>query len=1186
MDGAPRKPGLTNEQSLAVTTRAVSVLLSSGAGCGKTHVLTERYLAHLREGAEVGQIVAITFTERAARQMRARIRQRILDHLRGASEEEADTWARHLRNLETAPISTIHSFCGTLLRQNCVEAGLDPRFDVLEDVLSVNLGSEAFGSALQRLLTAHTIPGEDLRQLVLLFGWRGVNQAVPPLAESHDLAGWTAWLETPSEDIAAAWHDFALNELRPRYLDYILAARPRIANLMPLLRRHPPVPGPLSENVQLLLDELPRLPAAINLADAVERLAEAAKVGGKGAKAWPDEVVYAQVKEAFEEFRADIRALKLDRFDLDPRELLPAIEVGKRYLRVAAEAWHSYRERKQFYSVVDFQDLLVLARDLLRDHPAVRTRLQERFQFLLIDELQDTDPVQMDLVRHLCGAKLTEGKLFAVGDSSQSIYRFRKADVSLFQGLRTQMHHDGRQGLTLNFRSQPTILDFTNALLGHRLADYQPLRPHHDQVNPEACIEFLWSARGEGSDASAGREAEAEGIARRLAAMVGREKLVAEKGKHAGRLREVRRGDIVLLFRAMSNVHLYEAALRQQGLEYYLVGGRAFFAQQEIYDLLNLLRTLENPQDEVSLAGTLRSPFCCLSDEAIFVLRFAPLSPLAPVGGREGVRGKQEGSPTNEPEERRTLTRRPLWEGLHDDTTLERLPADQWPRVLRARQFLARWRSLKDRVSIARLLGEVFADSGYDAAMQFEFLGERKLANLWKLVELARTFDRSGLFGLAEFIGRLGELVESQPREEQAATQPENADVIRLMTIHQAKGLEFPVVVIPDMNSAVGSTHLAGAHWDPRLGCLVRPPSEEPPPFGDHGWSLWRMREDIEDWNESLRTLYVACTRAEDYLILSAGLSSALEPSNPWMQTLASRFDLRTGECLAAVEHVPEVRVTGSVVGVEFTATPITPPEEEADSEESGWPEPVPIRGGAQTVFSVEELEATLADPSAVRVTWAEGAFTPQHDAEDGSDLNDWTARPDMENVRERVLHTLLKLGGLDDPSSTLLKFGGLDGASSWQAALRKIAGRLGLPAADTGELEAGLARFIEQFPWLWKMDARWFEREFLLEWPRKRPPRGLRHRPVVRGTIDILWRHGKQWGVIWLSSAKVAELRPGLVFWVHAAREWFGGWPKQVDAHSLADGTTLTEEGSWSGSELIARFHDALGKRAEEGTA
>jgi ATP-dependent helicase/nuclease subunit A len=327
-------------------------------------------------------------------------------------------------------------------------------------------------------------------------------------------------------------------------------------------------------------------------------------------------------------------------------------------------------------------------------------------------------------------------------------------------------------------------------------------------------------------------------------------------------------------------VQIYEAALRSQGLDYYLVGGRAFFAQQEIYDLLNLLRTLENPQDGVSLAGVLRSPFCCLSDEALFVLARHP----------EG-----------------------LWAGLLDEGLDARLPIDQRAPTARARRQLPRWRSLKDRLPIAGLLNAVFADSGYDAAMRFEFLGERKLANLWKLLDLARTFDRSGLFGLAEFIERLGDLVQNQAREEQAATLPEASNVVRLMTIHQAKGLEFPIVIVPDVSAIFGGSARPAVEWDPTLGCVTRPPAdEEPPPFSALGWRLWKARDEMEEWQEDLRTLYVACTRAEDQLVLSAALPEDVPPTNAWMQVLLERFDLATGECLApeiTAERMPRVRV-------------------------------------------------------------------------------------------------------------------------------------------------------------------------------------------------------------------------------------------------------------------------------------
>src|SRR5262249_42355218 len=207
-----------------------------------------------------------------------------------------------------------------------------------------------------------------------------------------------------------------------------------------------------------------------------------------------------------------------------------------------------------------------------------------------------------------------------------------------------------------------------------RVAGVEPLGADVPEVSQGACVEFLWTA-GEEEGAAATRLAEAEGIARRLAAMIGREHLIAEDTPEGPRLREVKRGDVVLLFRAMSNVHLYEAALRRYGIDYYLVGGRAFYAQQEVHDLLNLLRALENPQDEVSLVGALRSPFCCLSDEALFALRW------------DGCHHAD------------------LWAALHDDRALERVPAPQRPRVLRARGWLDRWRPLKDRLQIARLLG-------------------------------------------------------------------------------------------------------------------------------------------------------------------------------------------------------------------------------------------------------------------------------------------------------------------------------------------------------------------------------------------------------------------------------------------------------------------------------------------------
>jgi ATP-dependent helicase/nuclease subunit A len=1054
------KRTLTKQQQLAVDTRSASIVLSSGAGCGKTTVLTERYLSHLREGAEVAQIVAITFTARAARQMRDRIRKEVTANVHSApTDADADVWAKHLRGLETAPISTIHAFCGALLRQNAIEAGLDPRFEVLEEVLSVNLKAEALNAGLQRLLTAPTAAGEDLKELVLLYGWRSVVDAVDQLLSAWDDRSWQKWLTLPAAEIIRHWQGYVSKKLLPRYLAYLFKSKPKVARCLLLLRRHPPLPGEMAGRVAFILEKTAQLGRAHDAAATIDELIEAAKVGRSGSKAWPDAEVYEAVKKAFEQFRGELKSWDLQALTEPGENLEAVVAAGKQMVRVVGEVVQTYRHHKRRRGVVDFQDLLLQARDLLRDHPEVCDRMRERYRYLLIDELQDTDPVQMELVEYLCGATLKTGKLFSVGDHNQSIYRFRGADVQLFRELRDQIPVAGRQQLTLNYRSQPAVLEFTNALLQNHLPDYEPLEAKGQQVNPNPCVEFLWSARPEKSNVAEARALEADWIARRIAAMVGRELLVRDDSGLA--LRPVELGDVVLLFRAMSNVHLYEAALRDFGLDYYLVGGRAFFAQQEIYDLLNLCRALENPQDGVSVAGTLRSPFCCVSDEALFVL---------------------------------AKDRRGLWAGLLDETLEPQLPADQQAPIARARRHLTRWRSLKDRLPIARLLGTVFAESGYDAATQFEHLGDRKLANLWKLLDLARTFDCSGLFGLPEFLTRLGDLVQNQPREEQAATQPENADVVRLMTIHQAKGLEFPVVIVPDVVAAGGGAANPVARWDAELGCVVRPPAdEEPAPFPKFAWRLWEARNELDEYNESLRTLYVACTRARDFLILSGALPADYQPGNAWMTTLAERFDLRTGQGhdpTIAAGRQPRVRAWSRLDEFDLSA------EEYALRAKAlmkktdciaprlpTLPAPVPAQSQGSRVLTIAELEQRLGDRR-------NGAELPVEKLD--------TARSPL----EEALRTVLQIWDYRDPHT-----------------LQNLARHCAADCEWTGDLERLLERFADSETCRELTAAQ--SRQWNVEYALPLAPDG----PIFQGVVDCVWQDADaKWHLLYFTLEPVPK--------------------------------------------------------------
>jgi ATP-dependent helicase/nuclease subunit A len=918
----PRNPVTepTRQQLAAIDARGNSVVLSSGAGCGKTFVLTNRYLSHLkRDGVSAGQIVAITFTDRAAREMRKKIRDAITREALANPNDES--WPHHLRGLETASIQTIHSFCADLLRQFAIPSDLDPQFEVLDEILADNLRADALRDTLQNLLTAETPAGRDLCELVILYGWMATVNAVRQLLNEPDHRAWKDWLERSPTEIAATWTGAERDALLPIWIDYLCAAAPKIVRLVNLFRATPCFGPDMSANVQKVLDGLPTLAGATDLAAAVEELCEAAKVGKEKATAWPNAETYEIIKQAMEDFRKDLPA-KMSVFFDKPEGAEEAALVGQRFVRVASTAVDAYQRRKSQAGVVDFHDLLVRARDLVKENDEVQRSLRARYRYLLLDEMQDTDPVQMELIELLCGVGIEHDKLFAVGDAKQSIYRFRGAEVELFEKLRMNVGPAGQLSLTRNYRSQPAILHFVNALCSLRFPNYEPLEGHRAQAFDGDCVELLWAIPAEGEEResiSEVRAREADAIARRIVELIAEStpRILEEDG-----LRRVEPGDIVLLFRSMSNVAIYESALRRHGLDYYLVGGRAFFAQQEIYDLLNLLRTLENPDDSVALAGTLRSPFGCLNDDSLLLLG---------------------------------LNADGLWAGLHDATSVARLSEEQRPRAERIRMLLNRWRESKDRLPIARLIGLVFADTGYDAAVQFEFLGDRKLANLWKLIDLGREFDRSGLFGLADFIARLGELVTNQPREEQAATQPENANVIKIMSIHQAKGLEFPVVFVPDFAAISKGGPTPSARWDRRLGCIARPPDETPPLFGDYPHRLASARATVDDWREDLRILYVACTRARDLLILSAGLREPppIRASNAWMLALGERFDLATGECLdATIADRPRVKVqiVEPAVGVPSTfaqrveeSPPEFQPADIAAIPAKPWPEIVAL---------------------------------------------------------------------------------------------------------------------------------------------------------------------------------------------------------------------------------------------------
>ncbi len=887
MSASASSVSLTEQQHQAICVPGASVALSAGAGCGKTTVLTERFLAALDDegGRPLAALVALTFTEKAARELRQRIRARCRAGLDSADSLDRERWWAVLRGLDAAPIGTFHEFCARLIRRHAMLAGVDPEFAILDESIAGSLRDEAVRVAIRKLLATRDL---DLIDLGTDHGLAQIREALGRLLtfRAVDLESWSQ--QDPSE-IAARWRALADDRLWPMLLDRAQSlVEPCRCLLRDLVSDHPKI----AERRFTLLDALRQLDpgAPPSPSDRLDELVSLLRVQDlPRAPSWPSAEIHASIRDAFKELREHIdNKLKPAMNWSDSGSLVATAEQTLRFARLALAARAEHDRLKRARRGLDFDDLLICARNLLRDHPDLAARAEDGpspVDFVLVDEFQDTDAIQGEVLRLLGGSGFLSGRLFVVGDVKQSIYRFRGAEPLIFRQWRGEFPEPGRLGLTENFRSVPGVIGFVNALFGdcfvepdsdHRL---RPIRPA-DTCRPT--VEFLWPDFESGEEETEDvrpvkrsvherRIIDARCIARRLRERLDAGWPILDRATRA--VRPAHAGDVALLFRAMTDLWPYESALADEGFDYHTIGGSAFYAQQEVHDVINLLSVVEDPFDEVAMAGALRSPFFGVSDEGLF-----RLSTSFPDGG--------------------------LTTGLYRLGEVDRITSTDRARASRAVERLARWRAQKDRQPMARLVSQILEESGFEAAVVCEFLGDRKLANTRKIVRLARDFDRQGGFTLADFVARLRADLEQEPREEQAATTDEAGASVRLMSIHQAKGLEFPIVVLPDL--ARGSqtpSPLVACRSD--LGLIVRPPrvvsdpseAQPEPETDDPVYRAYRTLEQIEDEQESLRLFYVAATRARDALILSAGLgpNEPVRSSSIAMRLLDERFDRRTG---------------------------------------------------------------------------------------------------------------------------------------------------------------------------------------------------------------------------------------------------------------------------------------------------
>lgn len=882
----PGRPKLTKQQQQALSRPKVSIALSAGAGCGKTFVLTERFLTQLEPrgaASRLGDVVAITFTERAAREMRDRIRRGCIGRLVTAEPADEPYWLGLVREVDSARISTIHSFCATTLRGHAVQAGLDPRFRVLDEAEAGALLRQALQQEVGELLASQAPAAMALAEEL---GLNEMREAIGELLDYREMIDWPKWLAMKPNDLVCHREKYLREVFAPRHLAR-LAASPAAATVLRIAATCRPSNPTMQARLALLHERLPRLGQSANPLEDLAAIREHARVqSGGGKKAWDDEGAYEEFRDASKLLRDLVGSLE-KLLEFDAASAAASAHLSLDLLDLAHRTEQAYQRRKAELGCLDFSDLIIRTRALLGGTGGGDSAdaVGQGIGLLLVDEFQDVDPVQAELLLTLCKDRLSGGGLFLVGDYKQSIYRFRGADPEVFRQLRQALPEAGRLPLSLNFRSQPAVIDTINALFCHAMgAEYEPLAAHRGRVEPEARVEMLWACdpnfEPDRPPTERLRRLEADWIARRIAQMLEGEELLvvdpeAEKRGEA-KPRAVRPGDIAILFRALSDVAYYEEALRRYGIDYYLVGGHAFYAQQEIFDILNLLRSVAVPSDTASLAGVLRSGMFNLSDETLYWLSQAD-------GGLEA--------------------------GLMAPTLPDEIEPTQRQRTSAAALTLGWLRSIKDRVPIARLIQQALEWTGYDAVVVSEHLGPRKMANLRKLIDQARSFDATpGAFTLDDFVVQLAEFVARQPKEALAATQPELTDLVRLMTIHQSKGLEFPVVFVADLDRPSQGGRCRAA-FTRELGPMLSAGSAA------GGLDLYRADERAENEAELLRLFYVATTRAADYLVLSSGTTDIDSVRSPWMQLLRERFDLSSGRLKVDLPddyNVPVVRVTAS----------------------------------------------------------------------------------------------------------------------------------------------------------------------------------------------------------------------------------------------------------------------------------
>jgi ATP-dependent helicase/nuclease subunit A len=915
-----------------------TLIVEAAAGTGKTTELVARIVELLRSGrTTLDRILSVTFTDLAAGEMKLRLRTELETAREGAGEEERQRLTAALERLEAAPIGTIHSFCADLLRERPVAARVDPIFEVAAGDAQDRLFSQAFETWFQRtigdppegvrrLLRRKVRPGDTApRELLRDAGWQ--------LAEHRDFDG--AWRRNPFDRSAG--------------IERMVARLSELGELAAKAQQPDDWCAISIAEVQRWVAELKRRESVRPRdADGVE--GELRDLAGRSFWKWRGKGKwFAPGLE-----RSGVTALR-DQVKAELESFLALCDADlaaclREELRPLCDG---YEALKGTAGCLDFLDLLLRARDLVRDDASVRAELSQRFTHVLVDEFQDTDPLQAEILLLIASADPAEsrwrsvrpapGKLFVVGDPKQSIYRFRRADIALYEDVKQLLLGSGAELLHLStsFRSVPAIQEAVNAAFAPRMqggtqASYVPLHPHRGRIEGQPALVALPAPRTYGKNGRIANEAINASYPDAVAAFA--DWVIRESGwvteERGGARVRIEPRHICLLFKRYTSwgkdlTRGYVRALEARRIPHVLVGGRSYHSREEVLAIRAAATAIEWPDDELAVFAALKGPLFALGDDALFLFR-ARHGRLHPLRPRPESLGEAEGE------------------------------------VFEALSVLGELHLRRNRRPIAATLSRLLERTRAHAGIAIRPAGEQALANVLRVLDLARRFEAAGASSFRSFVERLADEAERGEAGE-APVVEEGTEGVRMMSVHKAKGLEFPVVILCDP-CAPAAPKTPSRLVDPErrvwamplAGCAPAELLEEAPAL------LQRDREEV------VRVAYVAATRARDLLVVPALADQ--EPEG-WLQPLNPAIypaPLLRGAATAApgCPQFGKEAVLDRPDGA-FTALAVPPGlhRPQAGSHEVVWWDPRTLDLDREVENWLRERDLLLVDDGAARPT-------------------------------------------------------------------------------------------------------------------------------------------------------------------------------------------------------------------------